>query len=542
MGVYSYHFAASDGTCWIETIEVLNSPIINSGEPALIDGKVIPSSDFSNENFDYTVTYIDPNDDLPTEIWVNITGPSGGNFQMTEVNPSDANCVDGKLYHLNLALFMGVYSYHFAASDGTCWIETEEVFYSPEVLNNVPSLAGGVVNPTSGFGGQYFNFTVIYMDADNEAPISIMVNITGPSGGTFTMMEVYPSDTNFENGKLYYYNTNLLTGSYSYHFSATDGDHWFETYEILDSLTAANNPPWIRITYPPAGVLTVDDHLNITWIDFDPDDDAKISLYYDTDGFGNDGILIFSDISEDDETNGYTWSTQSIPNGTYFLYAMINDDANLLVYNYSAGFVRVEHPADDEVTLDEKEKMVLDLLTDFPFSAIIMAIIVALILSLFLLGLRRRRASTPEENILEEEFEEEIEEPFKEEAPVEAVAEPEQETIGMFLSPAIEARLEKLEKELDTLLAEEELEEEAQEHGIFECPECGAQVIPIPDMTKCPVCGAAIKVDDGIKEAPISKETEEIQYICPKCFTLLKTDMTKCFKCGLAFEIEEGVE
>ncbi len=490
-GIYSYHFAASNGIYWVETEKVFNSPIVTEGEPALFECKVIPSSGLAGENFNYTVTYFDPNNDLPAEILVNITGPSGGNFMMHEVNPDDTDCIDGKLYHLNLTLLKGIYSYHFAASDGTYWVETLEAINSPQVFNNIPSLSSFAVTPTTGFGGQYFNFTVIYSDADNDAPISIMVNITGPSGGNFIMMELSPNNQNFAEGKLYYYNTTLSTGTYSYHFSATDGLHWVETSEMPASLTVANNPPWIKITYPPESGVTVDDNLTITWIDLDPDDDAMISLYYDTDSLNHDGILIISNISEDDETDSYTWSTISIPNGTYYIYAMIHDEVNLLVYNYSVGFVIVEHPAEDQ----SDEEIQFASSTDPSFSLFMVAIIIAVILSLILLAFKRRRTA-PEEKIIETEAEEEPEEP---------IAEAEE-----LLTPKIEARLEKLEKELDKLLTEEvEPGEEGKEH---------------------------------VKEASIPEDMEEYIFICPRCVTLLKEDTDKCPGCGFSFDFEEDVE
>ncbi|MGD2250653.1 MAG: Ig-like domain-containing protein, partial [Candidatus Methanofastidiosia archaeon] len=64
---------------------------------------------------------------------------------------------------------------------------------------------------------------VTYTDADNDDPVSLVVDITGV--GTFNMVELDPADQNFKNGKVYYYvyTGGFPIGTHSYTITADDG-------------------------------------------------------------------------------------------------------------------------------------------------------------------------------------------------------------------------------------------------------------------------------------------------------------------------------
>ena len=105
-----------------------------------------------------------------------------------------------------------------------------------------------------------------------------------------------------------------------------------------------NVPPVITLTTPPAGGASVDASYTVRWVDGDPDDDARIALFYDTDRSGFDGRPIAEGISEDDPSDSFTWDTSEVPEGRYYIYAVISDGINPPVCCYGPGWVLVDHP------------------------------------------------------------------------------------------------------------------------------------------------------------------------------------------------------
>ena len=103
-----------------------------------------------------------------------------------------------------------------------------------------------------------------------------------------------------------------------------------------------NVVPAIEITEPEGATDTAETAYVITWTDADPDSDAKISLYYDTDNSGADGTLIVENLREDSATDAYTWNISTIPEGTYYIYAVIDDRINDPVTAYSAGALTID--------------------------------------------------------------------------------------------------------------------------------------------------------------------------------------------------------
>ncbi|MDI6703208.1 MAG: DUF2194 domain-containing protein [bacterium] len=97
-----------------------------------------------------------------------------------------------------------------------------------------------------------------------------------------------------------------------------------------------NHKPEIKVLGPSEDT-ECEEGFMIRWYDYDPDDDAKISLYYDTDNVGYDGTLIISGISEDDGDNKYYFDVSNLPQGTYYIYGKISDGINQPVYSYSQG-------------------------------------------------------------------------------------------------------------------------------------------------------------------------------------------------------------
>lgn len=108
--------------------------------------------------------------------------------------------------------------------------------------------------------------------------------------------------------------------------SATVG---IENTDGTDGLQLAFNAAFIEnelaVLFKPVTSGT-----KITWEDADPDDNAQISLFYDTDNSGIDGNLIADNISEDPDGAGdqFFWDTTQTPEGSLYVYAVIDDGTN----------------------------------------------------------------------------------------------------------------------------------------------------------------------------------------------------------------------
>ncbi len=99
------------------------------------------------------------------------------------------------------------------------------------------------------------------------------------------------------------------------------------------------NDPVISLLEPHSDISTTS--VDITWVDEDNDSDALISLYYDDDRYGADGILIAAGIPEDDATDYYNWDLTNVPAGDYYVYAVIEDGVSTPGISYATGRVSV---------------------------------------------------------------------------------------------------------------------------------------------------------------------------------------------------------
>ena len=109
---------------------------------------------------------------------------------------------------------------------------------------------------------------------------------------------------------------------------------------FLDKSLDQNHLPSIIIT-PPAEGAKADKSYSIQWIASDADDDASISLYYDTNNSDYDGELITHNLVEGTDTS-YPWNTSAVPEGDYYIYAAISDGV-YEVKAYSAQPLTIDH-------------------------------------------------------------------------------------------------------------------------------------------------------------------------------------------------------
>jgi len=116
------------------------------------------------------------------------------------------------------------------------------------------------VNPDYGItSSDSFTFQVSYQDGDNNAPLSgypkvhILKGGSDISGSPFTLSEVDSEDTNYQDGKLYYYSTTLSSAGndYTYSFVAYDSQDESEEFPAYGSpanehtLTVVSGYVWV---------------------------------------------------------------------------------------------------------------------------------------------------------------------------------------------------------------------------------------------------------------------------------------------------------
>jgi hypothetical protein len=122
VGPHTYFFNASDGANPAVAIGPYSFTVTSgNAPPTLTDPGHEPASPDDTETIDFNVTYTDsdPADCPPSTIQAFINGAALGQ-DMTEADPLDLDCTDGKLYTLNDGPFeAGAHTYRFEASDGT---------------------------------------------------------------------------------------------------------------------------------------------------------------------------------------------------------------------------------------------------------------------------------------------------------------------------------------------------------------------------------------------------------------------------------------
>lgn len=83
-------------------------------------------------------------------------------------------------------------------------------------------------------------------------------------------------------------------------------------------------------------------YFDIFWIDEDQDSNASISFYYTEDYINENGTLITSGINEDNELDNMRWDMSNIPNGQYYIYAIISDELSTIT-KYNPNPITVSH-------------------------------------------------------------------------------------------------------------------------------------------------------------------------------------------------------
>jgi hypothetical protein len=126
-----------------------------------------------------------------------------------------------------------------AGSDMDIFYRWMQVPFSPLFLRSPK------VTPLQGNTSTEFNFTVSYLQLNNTIPSIIKVII---DGNEQSMLEVDQTDTNYTNGKNYYFIAkNLDIGVHTYEFNTSDGFNYTNS-RLFSNLIVKNTPPQIITT------------------------------------------------------------------------------------------------------------------------------------------------------------------------------------------------------------------------------------------------------------------------------------------------------
>ncbi|MHA1891465.1 MAG: hypothetical protein ACTSYS_10795 [Promethearchaeota archaeon] len=130
---------------------------------------------------------------------------------------------NGEIFTCSLYLQPGNWNWLIKAEDHYGWVfSSNEVINVSDVNTHAPQVDARLVTPHQGDNYTWFVFELNFTDQDNNAPAHVHVNINGTN---YLMSPVDPLDTNFMDGALYRYETQLAANNYSYvyYYNASDG-------------------------------------------------------------------------------------------------------------------------------------------------------------------------------------------------------------------------------------------------------------------------------------------------------------------------------
>jgi hypothetical protein len=224
-------------------VQIISEPEI--GKDNNIGGSLYPVLDVDNGR-EYLVWH-DTNDTASsgydTDIFYRYRtiGNSWSAIEVVSEPLVGSNMNQGKSLHPDINVRYGKTHIVWADNNNTNYAGIDRDIFYRTTLNS-PTLQNGMVSPKTGYSSTYFNFTVQYLDPDNQAPLYIKVTL---SGINYTMLEANITDDSYYNGKLFYYTTTLGIGTdYNFSFFSTDGTYLVST-GIIDGPDVINFQPKI---------------------------------------------------------------------------------------------------------------------------------------------------------------------------------------------------------------------------------------------------------------------------------------------------------
>lgn len=110
--------------------------------------------------------------------------------------------------------------------------------------------------------------------------------------------------------------------------------------EIKYAAAKENEKPQLTFI-SPASVQNDPGQVNVEFNALDADSVAKLSLYYDDDATGFDGVLFKDGIEETDGNGNFIWDLDGLATGSYYIYGILADGVNPEDMAYAAGRIDV---------------------------------------------------------------------------------------------------------------------------------------------------------------------------------------------------------
>ncbi|MDW7730992.1 MAG: S-layer protein domain-containing protein [Methanolobus sp.] len=326
---YAFFTANSNGTAGPSGS---GSFSITNSAPVLSSPNVSPASGSPADNYVFTVTYTDDDNDSPSYVNVTIDGTA---YSMSSTDAGDTNTADGKGYtHTGSGFSTGTHSYSFSTSDGTDAVGPEGA--GTFDVSSDSSLTGSI-SSSSGTPSTTFNFNATFTNGNDAIPDYVRVTIDGTD---YDMIEVDPADVTTSDGKEYgYSNSGFSVDSHSYSFTAGVGSDVIGpvgsgTFDV----DVSNHQPTLtdaEVSAPDKFIVGKKIYFNITYTD--SDNDAPSFMYVQIDG--TNATMSKQDSSDTVATNGieYTYNTSSLDMGEH-AYAFYASDGTYDVSIASANF------------------------------------------------------------------------------------------------------------------------------------------------------------------------------------------------------------
>ena len=224
------------------------------------------------------------------------------------------------------------------------------------VGGNVPPTIQ-VIEPAAGTQYADASFTIKWTDTDpdDNALVSLYSDTDAdPSAGLVLIASGIAEDPDGE-GDAYSWDTSTLQAGSAYYVRATvdDGSNPVASSYSAGTITVrhtGNAPPTVEVLKPDAQGDTADRSYVIQYLARDPDDTARVDLYWDVDSTGYDGAAIATGLAEADGPSQYTWDTTGQPDAAKrWVYAVVSDPTNPPARAYSKGPLTIDHQSGPRV-------------------------------------------------------------------------------------------------------------------------------------------------------------------------------------------------